>query len=305
MQTFRTILIEALVLTLVIAGISAALSPTELGLAGTAALHPLWLGIFALSARYGPLGLVVSLGMGIALVAGLDFFFLDGTTLATRLDSQTDLIPFLSATVVALIAMSHASHRKRHEEWEQVLEEEAKEERRLCDSLQEANRYLRQRCDRMDASVRLWRQAARCLERGDLAQAADAALDLCTRRVGARHGYFVEARSGELRGSGHGQIRDDMWNKDKTLMATLSDAKTHLVLDIAGADEHDSDVTIPVRDEQDDELLGVIALRGADPTLIGKAELHDLSLVAEWLAPLVARKLKGPRLRDASGVVAV
>lgn len=304
MQTSRTILIEALVLTLVIAAITAALSPAALGLTGTR-LHPLWLGIFALSARYGPVGLVVSLCASIALVTGLDFFLLDGGTLAARLDSQTDLIPFVSATVVALIAMSHASHRKRHEEWEQVLEEEVKEERRLSDSLQEANRYLRQRCDHMDASVRLWRQAARSLERGDLVQAADAALDLCTRRIGARHGYFVEAKSGALRGSAHGQVRDDLWDHDKTLLATLSDSQAHLVLDIAGADEHDSDVTIPVRDEQDEELLGVIALRGADPTLIGKAELHDLSLIAEWLAPLVARKLKGPRLRDASGVVAV
>lgn len=304
MRTFSTIFFESLALTLIIAAVTGAIAPQELGL-DTIALHPLWLGVIVLAARYGPIGMISSLAISVSLIAGLDFLGIAGSGLDARLQSQTDLLPFVAAAVTALIAMSHASHRRRLEEVEQVLEADVHEERTLSDSLQEANRYLRQRCDRMDASVRLWRQAARCLERGDLSQAADAALDLCTRRVNARHGYFVEVKGGQLRGISHGQAATGLWEDDKTLLATVADGKLHVVLDIAGADENDSDITIPIRDELDDELLGVIALRGADPTLLCKAELHDLNLVAEWLAPLVARKLKGPRLREASGIAAV
>jgi hypothetical protein len=67
---------------------------------------------------------------------------------------------------------------------------------------------------------------------------------------------------------------------------------------VDGASPSDSDVAIPILDERDGSLLGVLALRGVDPARLNAAELRDLQVVADWLsAPIQRFSTAKPRLR--------
>jgi hypothetical protein len=57
----------------------------------------------------------------------------------------------------------------------------------------------------------------------------------------------------------------------------------------AGAGETDSDVAAPIVDDESGLVVGVIALRGVPATSLRAANLIDLRLIAQWLAPALNR----------------
>jgi hypothetical protein len=70
------------------------------------------------------------------------------------------------------------------------------------------------------------------------------------------------------------------------------------------ASESDSDLAIPIIDGNDvsgRSVLGVIALDGVDPTKLKPADLRDLSVIAQWLAPTLEGSMHAARRRTATG----
>jgi hypothetical protein len=59
-----------------------------------------------------------------------------------------------------------------------------------------------------------------------------------------------------------------------------------------GSSVDDSDVAVPVTDEDTGVVLGVIALRGVSPGALRAADLRDLGVLARWLAPSIVRQLR-------------
>jgi hypothetical protein len=65
----------------------------------------------------------------------------------------------------------------------------------------------------------------------------------------------------------------------------------HVTPACPGASESDCDVAVPVTDEGSGVVIGVIALRGVSPGYMRAAELRDLGVLAQWLAPALARQV--------------
>ena len=289
----RAVLVEASVAALVTAIAVAFAAPSGDVWMPLIALHPAWLPVIVLSARYGTRGLFASLVLivGALAVTGLvNGSGVAGLTLRARL--TPDLLALGTATVVAWIAMARETRMRR------VVDQmhEATTAHRQADEavtvLHESLAYLRGRHDRLDVSLSVWRDLAARMERGDAVDAARAALELCQLRVGAVAGS-VQLRDGNrlrllaTRGSlpDAEVIRDiggDHTVRDAIVARSVAPAA-------AGAGETDSDVAAPIVDDDSGLVVGVIALRGVPASSLRPANLIDLRLIAQWLAPALNR----------------
>lgn len=304
MQTSsKSLLVESAVIGALAVGASMIAWPVDLGLSAVV-LHPAWLAIIVLAARYGPAGLFSAFAAVVVPIAAIAMIRSGGTdVVVARFAARPDLIPLIAATAVAWIAMSHHGRlaRLKGRYGESQLEQE-----RLghwADALEASVGYLRSRCDRIDASVQLWRRTAQRIERGDLAQAADAALELCMIRTGATAGSVERFDRGSrtvVCRRGRWQATDAVTRGllgDETIGAAIQQGVTRLAADVCRSSHADSDVAVPVIDQIEGTVLGAVALRGADPARLRPAELRDLETIAEWLSPALAREARGPRLR--------
>lgn len=296
----RTLLAESAIAATLILGISSLVWPDTLGM-DAVGFHPAWLGIIALAARYGPFGLFTGLPIVWAPLAGISFLEAGGDwVIWERIIERSDLFPLVTAVAVAWVTISHQSRLSRADELLGAAESELATTRAWAEALQESLAYLRGRCDRIDVSVSFWRRLGECLERGEAAQAADAALELCMIRTGAKAGRV------ELCGDAPGicLARRGSWpagdvSADATIAAAIRAGATRDARALPGATEADCDVAFPVRDRLGDgSVIGVIALRGVEPAWVKPAELSDLELIGEWLSPAIARHVRGPRLRS-------
>lgn len=281
----------------VVAGVTLS-SPSNVWMPGLG-FHPGWLAIIVLAARYGPRGLFWSLAMVFGILIGVDLIGggdLGG--LQARLEGASDLFALFTATLVAWIGMSHEGRMTRMkvklDHAVEVQQQGEATEHALHDNLG----YLRGRLDRLELSLSVWRDLAGRIERGDLAEAADAALELCTIRSGASAGR-VQLRDGDNLSTviGRGgwpvipaRFRDKGIIVDKTVQTALV-AKEVTVAAEPG--ETDSEVASPIVDESG-VVLGMICLRGLPPGGLRSADLHDLTIVSQWLAPALARPQKEP-----------
>jgi hypothetical protein len=291
----RAIAVEAAAASLLVIGVVALASPHDVWLRGIG-LHPVWLAIIVLSARYATRGLFASLliawgGLTAASVA------LGGSVsgLSVRASGPSDLIALAAAVLVAWIAMIHEGRLARA----QTRLAEATEAQRHAEesvaALHESLGYLRSRQDRLDLSLSLWRNLAGRLENGDASEAAKAVLELCEIRAGAQAG-IVQLREGNRLST---LARRGQWSPvsvrpmdiggDATIRAAIL-ARTPTPAG-PGATETDSDVAVPVIDEDMGVVVGVIALRGMSPANLRAADLRDLSVLASWIAPALARSL--------------
>jgi hypothetical protein len=291
----RMLVLEAAAAAVVVDGAVAALNPGDVWLTGLG-FHPAWLPVIVLAARYGPRGLFVSLaitwGALFAVAAPLGSS-VDGIVL--RIHGTSDLFALIAATLVAWIGMMHESRMTRalgRFAEASGLQHQAEE---TVDALHDGLAYLRTRHDRLDVSLSLWRNLATRIERGEPADAADAVLELCELRTGATAG-LVQLRDGNrlstvgYRGqwaSASARPRDIAG--DATVRAAI--LAREVTPAAPDATEADSDVTAPVLDEGSGVVLGVIALRGVAPGSLRAADLRDLAVLAQWLAPGLARSL--------------
>lgn len=292
----RTVVVEAAGAAVLVVGLIALVSPDDVWLRDVG-MHPMWVPIILMSARYATRGLFPALGLvcGGLIATGLA---LDGTIdgFIERTSNPSDLLALATAVLVAWVAMAHESRINRADR----RLDEATEAQKLAEdnvhALHASLGYLRNRHDRLDVSLSLWRNLAGRLERGDAIEASRAVLELCEIRAGARAG-IVQLLDGSVlstlasRGqwpqtTGRGHELDG----DSTVRAAI---KSRLVCPAGpGSSESDSDVAVPVTDEDTGVVMGVIALRGVSPGAMRAAELRDLGVLAQWLAPAAARQLR-------------
>jgi hypothetical protein len=291
----RIALLEAAGASLLLVGVVALAAPHDVWLEGFG-LHPMWLPVIVLAARYATRGLFPALAFtgGGLIVASLA---LEGslTGLAARTSSAADLLALGVAILVAWVAMLHESRIGRVVQRLAEASEAQRQAEENVHALHASLRYLRSRHDRLDASLSFWRNVAGRLERGDAGEAARAVLELCELRLDARAGT-VQLRDGDrfVPLAGRGQwsptsARPQDLERDVTVRAAIEACQ--VMPAGPGATEGDSDVVAPIVDD-DGAVIGVIALRGVSPGCMRAADLRDLGVIAQWLAPAVARQLR-------------
>jgi len=272
-------------------------------------LHPMWLPIIVLSARYATRGLFPALGLTCGGLIAVDL--VQGEALAgfvARTRNPADLIALTTAVLVAWVAMLHESRMRRATRRLLETTEAQRQAEDNVHALHASLGYLRSRHDRLDVSLGLWRNLASRLERGDAADAARAALELCEVRAGAQAGV-VQLRDGSRHSTlaGRGQ-----WSANGARSTDLEDDATVRAAVLSrqvspagpGSTELDCDVAVPVIDDDSGAVVGVIALRCVSPGCMRPADLRDLGVIAQWLAPSLVRALRrqfGKALGDAQG----
>jgi GAF domain-containing protein len=75
---------------------------------------------------------------------------------------------------------------------------------------------------------------------------------------------------------------------DRTAVAAVHAGRALRASDVAGVSNDDSDVAVPVLDDQG-AVLGVLSLRGVAPARLNAADLSDLTFTARWLASALQR----------------
>lgn len=289
----RAILVEAAVAALLTAlGVAFAAPGGDVWLP-MIALHPAWLPVIILAARYGTRGLFVSLAFVIAALALTGLVNGTGVTgITMRSRFTADLLALGTATLVAWIAMARETRMRRVIDQLHEATAAHRQAEEAVTALHESLAYLRSRHDRLDVSLSVWRDLAGRLERGDPMEAARAALELCQIRIGASAGS-VQLRDGNrLRMvASRGSLPDAEMIRDIGGDHTVRDAIVARAVAPAasGAGETDSDVAAPIVDDDTGLVVGVIALRGVPATSLRPANLIDLRLIAQWLAPALNR----------------
>lgn len=303
----RTVALEAAGAAAVTAAAVSLAAPSNLWLPSIG-FHPAWLPVIVLSARYGTRGLFTSLGFTAAalvlasLVLGGD---LEGALagLTARERAGSDLLALGTATLVAWIAMMHETRLSRVAAQLEEASAAQVQAETTVHALHESLGYMRKRQDRLDVSLSMWRDVAARIESGDPGEAAKAILELCEMRLGAGAG-MVQVRDGNRmttltsRGAWSTtaarprDIAGDITVRDAIVGRRITSAAP-------GASETDSDVAAPIVDEASGVVLGVIALRNVSAGSIKAADLTDLRVLAQWLAPALARPLhsSGPTTR--------
>lgn len=170
--------------------------------------------------------------------------------------------------------------------------------------------YLRARNDRIEMSLALWRDLAGRLEHGDPGEAARAALELCAIRAGAAAGVIQMAAGDAWQTLAHrgtwsatGERPRDLAT-DRTVTTAIANRKPMPASDVTGANGDEADVAIPIVHEAGGPVLGVIALRGVSPGRLRAADMSDLVVIAEWLAPALALALWAARPRTSMSLTA-
>jgi hypothetical protein len=275
-------------------------APEDL-LLGNPGLHPAWVGVVVLAARYGTSGLLVGLATsGVALTAAALLVHGTITSVAERAASPSDVLALATATLVAWIAALHGTRVATVEGRLAASEADLAEADRNVVALEQALAELRRRFDRIDLSVSLWRDLAARLEGDDPSEAAGAALELALLRTGARSGLLVgrDPTGAELRRS-VGLLPPTLAAGDRTVAAAVAARAPVSAREVAEVTADDADLAIPVLDASQRAVVAVIALAGIAPDRLRPADLRDLSVIAEWLAPALGASAPWPHLRSA------
>jgi hypothetical protein len=306
----RTITLEAGVGALIVAGGVAMASPADVWLDGLG-FHPAWIAVLVLAARYGTMGLFISFGVTVAALTGADLALGQPLShsvaaLASRAGHASDLFAVAASLLVAWVAMLHESRMNRVADKLAELQTSCKDVDETMAALHDGFEQLRTRHDRIDRSLSLWKDLASRLESGDAPLAATAAVELAAIHAGASNGtvqYWdgrtVRALAWHGRDSAADPRQRDI-SFDRTIRAAVERARPVLATEVEGPTEEDSDVAIPIFNEIGRFVVGVIALRGVSPTRLRAADLRDLVVIAQWLAPALEKTMQAPRWRPAA-----
>jgi hypothetical protein len=286
---------EAVVVAVAVAGLTALLSPHNLG-AGIAP-HPAWAAVILLSARYGSRGfgfafcavwgtlMLTALGMGLGL----------GLFVAAISNSVPDLTALVISVLVAWIASAHERRIADLAARGVELAVKNNDDDATLAGFRDATVALRARADRLDHSLSFIRNVAARLEGGDPFVGAQAALDLAIARTGARAGVVQLAEGRGLRTVASlgawtlQRARPPDILVDRTIKAAFESAAPARGIDLPIVGRDDSDVATPITDDAG-EVLGVLALRGVPQDSLCHALVHDLGLIARWYAKASAAR---------------
>lgn len=302
----RTIAIESVVAGALAAAVAVMWSPHDPWLGGQV-LHPAWIAVLVLATRYGHAGLILAAPLVWTTLALTSVVAGAGAAGATRLFGAADLSAAVTAALVAAIATHHHGRQAELRRQRDELDQRARSEADAALAMREALELLRDRHDRIDLSVTFWRDIAARVQGGDSADAARAALQLAMVRTGARAGIVRRIADGTTstvawRGAWtlSEPIPRDIF-PDRTITAAVERGRVVTAAEVEGAGTDDSDVAAPVR--QGDEIVGVIALRGAPGSRLVPSALRDLDVVAGWVGPSLTR-VEGPRPSQTAAPVA-
>ncbi len=301
----RTIALEALAVAALALGVSALLAPADVGM-GAHALrpHPIWLAVALMAARYGTRGLAVGLVGGWALtIAAATALRVPMAVVEARIASGPDLGALLGVILIGWVASIHERRARELGMALAALEECCASDAAALAALRSTAVVLRARADRLETSLTFLRDVAARLEGGDSTAAAQAALDLCTARLGARLGWVAIADGERLTPV----ASTGPWaplpqpRADRTVAAALRLRRPARAIDLSDATARDSDLAAPILTGEEGHLAGLIVLRGVPQGGASAAALHDLFLIAGWSArALAARQFAAP-LQAAAG----
>jgi hypothetical protein len=295
----RTVIAEVTATIVIVGGGIALASSGDLCLPG-ADVHPLWIPVLLFAARYGMRGMFMAAALATLALATVSLAE-HGTLaeLTARGSSPYDMIALVAATLVAWTAgmrdgrLTHALN-DRHE-----LDRKLKASNETTSALHDVVRTLRERLDRLDMSISVWRAIAGRLVHGPFDEAATAALELACIRSGASAGLVQRCigagnRLKTVATLGHlPDARSDI-SSDRTVQNAIAYRRPALRTDLKDATPDDSDLAVVITDPVTGELLGVLALRdvptGEVPEArLAAAQVRDVELVANWLADAFPR----------------
>jgi hypothetical protein len=307
MQISRRIIRDSLVGAAVVFCLSLLFAPSGPALTSWA-VHPGWLVVLILAARYGIRGLCAGTVFAAAAVALASLCAGSGlAALAARGSSRDDLGAAAAGLMVAWVADSQQRRNAALVAQAAALDQRARDAAASIVQLTEAALVLRSRADRTENSLAFLHGIAVRMESAAPYDKAEAALELALVRTGARAGLVQivdSARLCTLASMG-------IWNldalapsvhHDHTAYTALEQRRAVQARELADAQVGDSDMAAPLL-SPDGRVVGIVALRGVPFAATNTSALSDLEIVASWLAR--ALLAGAPRTFDPGTAVAV
>jgi len=227
-------------------------------------LHPGWIAIAVLAARYGTVGFLSGAGAATILTALVELAVGGhlGTGLA-HLASGANLAGCAACVLLAWVGACHCRRERDLIERAAALSDGLTAERATNDALLESVEVLRERAERTAGSLSFLRDVASRLDGMNALSAADAAAELALARSGASVA-IVEVGQGTAR----------------RRLASRSAAE------LLRSTPEGERLSVRIRLGHSDFLT--LSIDGVPATARTPATLRDLQIVAAWCAPAVA-----------------
>lgn len=235
------------------------------------ALHPGWLAVLVLAARYGRGGWFAGLAaLGAAVGAAAAITGAGLSPLRDAVRSGPDLLALAGTLLVSWIASWHLRRQAALDRRLHSLIRRNREARAAIAAMRGAVATLRARVERTSSSLTFMRDVAVRLEGRDPIAAAEAAADLALARTGAA---AVAVRVGPR---GH-----------QRLLAIRDARRPHTLQPL---EARTADLSVPLRDG--DTCIGLLSLWGVSRSDRDETTRHELAVIATWCAAAL-RPLSG------------
>lgn len=301
MSTYRKLRFEIAALGVASIGIVVLLSPADPA-ASWLPLHPMWVLVVVLAAKYGVRGLWLAPVLAAGLVIADVLLGGSGAVAFARFSRPGDLAALAVAVVCAAVGTAHERRKALLEERLVDAETRALAAESSIDELTKVAVALRDRCDRSGTSLAFLVDVAVRITGSDPAVTSEAALELAMARSGAGGGFLMlRDDNGVLRMStSRGAVLAD----DRTAATAIAHAAVVSADEIIGVRPEDCDLAAPLLDQRG-EVLGVIALHLLPYSALGPAARADLATIASWAARSLASfgATVKPRTYDVKGVL--
>jgi hypothetical protein len=255
-------------------------------------VHPLWIPVLVFAARYGVRGLFMAVAVAAATLTAV-CLFQHGTigAAAARGSNPYDVIALVAATLVAWTAMIRDGRLARSAQERDELDHRLENSEETARALRDVVGVLRDRLDRIDLSISMWRAIAARLDHGTLSDAAIAALELAAIRTGAATGVVLLLSPGDrletIATFGHASAMGD-FSRDRTVCHAFTNRRAALRGHVRGATLEDMEVAVPITGV-DGSVVGILAVRDTPPARLRAAEVRDVQVVGSWLAHAFSR----------------
>ena len=254
-------------------------------------VHPLWIPVLVFAARYGVRGMFMAVAVG-ALGLGAACMVQHGELAGAmaRGSNPYDVVALVASTLVAWTAMIRDGRLARSTQERDEFNHRLENSEETARALRDVVGVLRDRLDRIDLSISMWRAIAARLDHGTLTDAAAAALELAAIRTGAATGVVLlntGFRLETIATFGHASGTGD-FSSDRTVCHAFSHQRAALRGHVRDATLEDMEVAVPIIG-QDGSVVGVLAMRDTPPARLRAAEVRDVQVVGSWLAPAFGR----------------
>jgi hypothetical protein len=256
-------------------------------------VHPLWIPVLVFAARYGVRGMFMAVAVGaLGLAATCMVEHGEMASAMARGSNPYDVVALVACTLVAWTSMIRDGRLARTAQDGGELVQRLENSEETARALREVVGVLRDRLDRIDLSISMWRAIAGRLDHGTLNDAAAAALELAAIRTGAATGVVLlntGFRLETIATYGHASGSGD-FSSDRTVCWAFSHERPALRGHVRDATLEDMEVAVPIIGN-DGSVIGVLAMRDTPPARLRAAEVRDVQVVGTWLAPAFVRSI--------------